>query len=162
LQAGSIAAEARAAPVAPARAAVCADDEDDGGAASTLLLYLPNRIFDLLDVVRARVRVGPGLGVTARATELADVKLGGWTSIYAGLHGPRGEAAIPWPVGFDAYAGAGVSFVEVESNDTHYGAGEFGLGLHLALSGVDLGVDPLELADFLTGLLTVDLMDDDY
>src|SRR5262245_39031928 len=35
-----------------------------------LLWYIPNRISDVLDIVRARVRVGPGLEVGARVTEL--------------------------------------------------------------------------------------------
>ena len=130
--------------------------------AHVVLLYIPNRLFDLLDIVRARVRVGPGFGFTIRATELADLKLGAWTSVYVGLHGPRLEPSIPWPVGFDLYSGVGVSVLETETSELYYGRGEFGVGLHLLLVGVDVGVDPLEAADFLTGLVTIDLIGDDY
>ena len=47
-----------------------------------ILFYLPNRVLDLLDVVRARVRIGPGIAVGARATEFVDVFLGSYTSLY--------------------------------------------------------------------------------
>ena len=33
------------------------------GLGHRLLFYLPNRVLDLLNVVRARVRIGPGLAV---------------------------------------------------------------------------------------------------
>src|SRR5262245_3153326 len=42
-----------------ARTAVLADDDGRDGLVHTILLYIPNRIFDLLDIVRARARVGP-------------------------------------------------------------------------------------------------------
>lgn len=32
-------------------------------------LYLPNRIFDLLDIFRVRVRLGPGISVGVRASK---------------------------------------------------------------------------------------------
>ena len=35
------------------------------------LWYIPNRISDLLDIVRARLRLGPGLEVGARFTDAA-------------------------------------------------------------------------------------------
>jgi hypothetical protein len=137
--------------------------QDDGhGVGHTILLYIPNRIFDVLDIVRARLRVGPGVGITLRATELVDLKLGAWTSVFIGLRGPRLEPSIPWPVGLDSYAGAGASFLEAESDDYQYGKGEFGIGLHVLLVGVDVGVDVLEIGDFVLGLLTIDFMEDDY
>ena len=139
-----------------------ADGDEGRSTAHVVLLYLPNRIFDLLDIVRARLRVGPGFGLTLRATELADLKLGAWASVYVGLHGPRGEPSIPWPVGFDMYSGAGVSVLEVEADEAHYGRGEIGVGLHFLIVGVDVGVDVLEIADFVTGLVTIDLVGDDY
>lgn len=139
------------------------DEGDEGhGVGHTILLYLPNRIFDLFDIVRARLRLGPGIGITLRATELADLKLGAWTSVYVGLRGPRMEPSIPWPFGLDTYAGAGASFIEAESDDYQYGRGEFGVGVQVLLVGVDVGVDFLEIGDFILGLVTIDIGDDDY
>ena len=137
-------------------------DDDGHGLGYGILMYLPNRIFDLLDIVRARLRVGPGIGFTVRATELADLKLGAWTSAYIGLRGPRLEPSIPWPFGLDNYAGAGISVVETESDDYQYGKGEFGVGVHVLLVGADVGVDVIELCDFVLGLVTIDIGHDDY
>jgi hypothetical protein len=147
----------QAAPAQPAQA-----EPEGHSVGHVILLYLPNRIFDVLDIVRARVKVGPGIGFTVRATELADVKLGAWTAAWIGLRGPRMEPMIPWPVGVEAYAGAGVSVLEAESDELLYGHGEFGVGLHAALVGVDVGVDLLEIGDFVLGLVTIDIGDDDY
>jgi hypothetical protein len=128
----------------------------------TVLLYIPNRIFDVLDIVRLRARIGPGIGFTVRATELVDLKLGTWSSIYIGLRGPRLEPEIPWPFGFDNYAGAGVSFAEAETGEQHYGRGEIGLGVHVLIVGFDVGVDLWEIGDLVLGLFTIDISHDDF
>jgi hypothetical protein len=47
------------------------DEKEGRGIGRRLLFYIPNRIFDVFDLVRARVRVGR-LAVGVRATELAD------------------------------------------------------------------------------------------
>ncbi len=147
----------QAAPAEPAQA-----EPESRSVGHVILLYLPNRIFDVLDIVRARVKVGPGIGFTVRATELVDVKLGAWTSAWIGLRGPRMEPMIPWPVGVETYAGAGVSVLEAESDELLYGHGEVGVGVHVALVGVDVGVDLLEIGDLVLGLVTIDIGDDDY
>ncbi len=139
--------------------------EDDGGSViGAILCYLPNRIFDLLDIVRARVRVGPGLAVGVRATELADVFVGGYTSLYVGLPGPRGRRALNLPVGFDTNGGIEVGPADLTAEDSggvHYGAAEIGLGAQVAMVGVDVGFDALEVVDFIAGFLFLDFMDDD-
>ena len=43
-----------------------------------------------------------------------------------------------------------------------YGVAEVGVGLHAALLGVDVGVDPLEIVDLVLGFLTIDLRGDDF
>jgi hypothetical protein len=144
------------------------DDEDETdydrehGVGHIVLLYIPNRIFDVLDIVRARVRVGPGLALGARATELADVYLGAYGTVWAGLPGPRGEPEINWPVGLESKSGVEVSVADVTAEGgVNYGAAEVGLGAQILIVGFDVGVDVFEAADFVTGLLTIDLMDDD-
>jgi hypothetical protein len=149
---------------AAAPAATLADDGDEGpGVGHTLLLYIPNRVFDLLDVVRLRLRVGPGLQVSVRATEFADLRVGGYTSIFLGIPGPRREPEINWPFGMENSAGVEVSVLEANADPSgpDYGLWEFGLGAQLFLVGADVGVDPWEALDFLAGLFTWDIEGDD-
>jgi hypothetical protein len=142
-----------------------AEDEEGGGFLHGVLLYLPNRIFDILDIVRARVRLGPGIGVGARATELADVFVGSYLTVFVGLHGPRGETKIPWPAGLESKTGAELSVADASIEGPmgpEYGLAEFGVDGQFAIVGFAVGVDPFELVDALVGFLTFDLMDDDY
>jgi len=143
------------------------DDEgrESHGVLWHLAFYIPNRIFDVFDIVRARVRLGPGIAVDVRATEAADVFLGTYASIWVGIHGPRGEPSIPWPFGLETLTGAEISVAEASVSGgagPHYGAVEFGAGFQLLLFGVDIGVDPLEVLDLVTGLVFIDLTGDDY
>jgi hypothetical protein len=155
-------------PVAPGEAAGAVapalDDDDSGGLVSGILLYLPNRVFDLLDVVRARLRLGPGVALDLRATEFADLYLGAYTSVFVGIPGPRGEPEINWPFGIESLAGAELSVADASTGagtDPGYGSFEFGLGLQALLVGFDVGVDPWEAVDFLAGILTLDPGGDD-
>jgi hypothetical protein len=130
-----------------------------------VLMYIPNRIFDILDILRLRVRVGPGLAIGARATEAVDANLGAYTSIFAGIPGPRGRPKINLPVGVENYAGVELSVVGTNDNKgtaPHYGALEVGAGFQAALLGLDLGIDPLEILDLATGLVFLDLIGDDF
>jgi hypothetical protein len=131
-----------------------------------LLLWIPNRVFDVLDVVRLRVRVGPGFSASVRATELADAALGGHAALFAGLPGPRSAPSIAWPLGLESYAGLELSVIEVGSEeDPHgpqYGPLEVGAGAHLLLVGLDLGVDPYDALDLVAGILLLDPKGDDF
>ena len=141
------------------------DDEEGPGVLHHILLYIPNRIFDVFELVRTRVRLGPGIAVGVRATEVASIYVGSYASIFVGLHGPRGEPSIPWPVGVETLTGAKVSLAEgTVGGDAAptYGAVEFGAGFQLLLVGVDIGVDPLEILDLVTGFFFIDLVGDDY
>jgi len=147
-------------------AAVAEDkDEDEGhGFVHTVLLYIPNRIFDVLDIVRLRLRLGPGFAFDARATEVADVFVGAYTSVFVGIPGPRGEPFINWPFGIENKVGAELSVADASTDGRfgpHYGAVEFGVGVQAALIGLDVGVDPWEVVDFAVGLLTFDPVHDD-
>jgi hypothetical protein len=128
------------------------------------LMYVPNRVFDLVDIVRLRARIGPGLAVGAQATQLARVYLGSYTSVWAGLPGPRLLPVPPIPAGVETLNGAQLSFLGV-SNDgllgPSYSSTEVGLNLHLLLIGVGVGIDPMEIADFLGGIIGFDPREDD-
>lgn len=129
-----------------------------------LLFYLPNRVFDVFDIVRARLRVGPGLAVDARVTKYGDVFAGGYSSFFVGIHGPRTEPRIPWPLGIESRVGVSVTAVAdlTAKAGTTYGYGEVGAGFQALFFGVDVGVDPVEALDLVLGFLFIDLTGDDY
>jgi hypothetical protein len=148
----------------PARrdfSATAAPDEGHS-AGHVALYYIPNRVFDLLDIVRARLRLGPGLAFDARATEFADFFVGAYSSVWMGLPGPREAPVINWPFGLESRAGAEVSVVDATAEGgVNYGFLEVGLGGQLVIIGVDVGVDVWEALDFITGLVTIDPGHDD-
>ncbi len=133
-------------------------------ALGTLIFYLPNRALDLVDPFRLRARVGPGTALGLRATTLADIYLGSYTSIYAGLPGPRNRWLPKLPVGLESSSGAGLSLANATLDGPigpDYSATEFGLSIHILLIGLDAGIDPVEILDFFAGLILLDPRDDD-
>ena len=129
-----------------------------------ILLYIPNRIFDLLDIVRARVRVGPGIGVGVRVTKPLQLFVGTYTSVFAGLPGPRQDAEIPIPVGLESHNGADISLLEMSVDGgigPDYSPAEIGVSAQVLIVGADIGFDPLEIVDFAAGLVFLDLVGDD-
>jgi len=129
-----------------------------------VLLYVPNRVLDLFDIARLRARVGPGLGVGVRATKVVSAYLGSYASIYAGLPGPRQGPTIKSPVGLESYSGVDVSVADVTISGSigpDYSFTEFGVSLHLLLLGLDFGLDPAEVLDFVSGLVLIDIRADD-
>jgi hypothetical protein len=144
-------------------------DGDEGssshGLGHRLLLYIPNRIFDVLDIVRARVRVGPGFAIGVRATQLAAAEAGFYSAFFVGVPGPRLQPEINWPFGVEAVAKAGATIVGADvsagTDGVAYGYGEIGLGFQAAIVGLDVGVDVWEVVDLVVGLLTFNVVDDD-
>jgi hypothetical protein len=128
-----------------------------------VLAYLPNRVFDLTDVVRLQVRAGPGWALSARATRTLPLFIGGYKATWIGLPGPRGRAAIPFPAGISSQSGFNLGpTLSSSSQSPYYGAGEFGAGVQLYFLGFDAGFDVVELADFFAGFACVDLSHDDF
>ncbi len=134
----------------------------DAGIIKNVVLYIPNRVFDLMDIVRFRLRLGPGLSAGVRATTLASAYAGLHSSFYLGLRGPRGEKEIPWPLGFDNRAGAQVSLIDLTAAGTYYDPLEFGFEVQPLFFGVNIGIGGFEILDFFTGLVFIDLVGDDY
>lgn len=148
-------------------AAILEDDaEDEGdGLLYGVLVYLPNRILDVFDIVRARARIGPGFAIGARATEAADVFVGTYASVYVGLPGPRGRVIPRLPAGLESKSGIEISAADVTLEaglGPDYGLAECGFGFQLGIIGVDIGVDPWEILDLVVGLVTIDIADDDF
>lgn len=144
--------------------------EDEGGGSShgighRLLLWIPNRVFDVLDIVRARVRLGPGFAVSVHATQALGAQAGFYSAVWVGVPGPRLEPEINWPLGVETVAKAGATIVgadaSVGNDGVPYGYGEVEFGLQAALVGFDVGVDVVEVLDLVVGILTFDITGDD-
>ena len=141
-----------------------ADDDRDVSVGHALLWYIPNRISDILDIIRLRIRLGPGLALGARVTELVDFNLGGYGTVFVGIPGPRRERRFNWPIGFESMAGAEFLWWDGTTHGhggPHYGAVEVGLGLQAVLVGFDLGIDVWEIVDLVTGIVFIDPVEDD-
>ena len=141
------------------------EEEAPPSVARRVLTYLPNRVFDLLDVVRLRARLGRGLALSLRASEWADFYLGSYATLYAGLPGPRGRVLPRLPAGLESRSGVEVSAVDATLGGPlapDYGLYEIGAGVQLTLVGFDVGVEPFEFLDFLAGWALRDPAHDDF
>ncbi len=146
-------------------AAVAEKEAQKGGVGRAVLFYLPNRICDVLDIVRLRFRIGPGIAAGVRVTEGIEAYLGAYQSIWAGLHGPRTQPHIPWPLGVEGAGGVKVLFIG-EVVEPEYGPkyqwDEIGADAQAFLVGLSLGVSFSEILDFATGLIFIDINHDDF
>lgn len=126
--------------------------------------YLPNRLFDLCDIVRVHARVGTGFGAGARVTRYLPVFIGDYRAVWLGLPGPRGRAALPLPVGTEGQKGLELGPTKLGGawHPPTYGVGEVGAGVMVYFVGLEIGFDPYELADFLAGIAIVDFAHDDF
>lgn len=129
--------------------------------------YLPNRVLDALDLVRLRVRVGPGKAFTLRAGNGLELFRGDYRTLFAGLPGPRRGKLPRLPVGLEARSApesdsSDVPESELLWTDPGYGRAELALGFQLGVLGLELGVDPLQILDFGFGLIALDPLDDDW
>lgn len=134
----------------------------EAGPIKSIVLYIPNRVFDVLDIIRLRLRVGPGISVGVHATEVASLFLGTHTTAWAGLHGPRGETVVPWPAGVESRSGVQVGPIDPSVTECYYDPLEIGLELQVLLIGPNFGIGLFEVVDLLTGLLFIDLQGDDF
>ncbi len=129
-----------------------------------VVFYIPNRLFDVLDIFRLRVRVGPGISAGVRATKVAQAFVGTHATVYAGLPGPRLRRTPRLPVGLESHNGATLSLADATIDGgigPNYSSSEIGVGAQIAIVGLDFGFDPVEIADFITGIFTVDIRTDD-
>ena len=133
--------------------------------AKRILWYAPNRVLDLLDIFRLRLRIGPGLAANFRITDFGAFYVGSYQSVYVGLPGPRHPHVLRPPVGLESLRGivmAGVDATDDTPHGPEYGAAEIDVGLHLLLVGGEAGVDAVEIGDFLGGWIGMDPMEDDF
>ena len=122
-----------------------------------ILLYLPNRFLDLIDIFRVDVGIGPAAGGVVRITKYgqAGYRTFAPLSVRAGLMGRQ----PPLMVEESPEYGVGPSYVE--SKDREVGSMEVGAGVDLFVAGGYIGVDFYQIPDFFLGFFGVDYADDD-
>lgn len=121
------------------------------------LLWLPNRVLDLIDVFRVDVGAGPSFGAVARVTKYGQVgyRVMSPASLRVGDFGRRS------PVMLESSNEFGIGPAFVQSKDRDVCTGEIGAGVDLFLFGIYGGICVEELADFVAGIFFIDLRDDD-
>lgn len=122
-----------------------------------VLLYIPNRLLDLIDVFRVDVGVGASVGGVVRVTKHA--QLGYRQMIPVSLR--VGDFGRQFPAVVETSNELGVSPAFKQSADRDVCEAEVGLGLDVLLLGGYAGVCLDEVADFVGGIFLVDFKKDD-
>ncbi len=125
---------------------------------SDVLLYIPNRVLDLIDIFRVDVGFGPSVGAVVRVTEYG--QLGYRQMMPASVR--VGDLGRRLPVMVEKSSEFGIGPVYADSPDRPVCPGEVGLGGDVLVAGAYAGVCIDEVADFLAGLVLIDLKGDDY
>jgi hypothetical protein len=124
---------------------------------SQILLWLPNRVLDLIDVFRVDLGVGPSFGAVVRVTKYGEI---GYRQMApASLR--VGDFGRQMPFLIESSNEFGVGPAYVNSSDRKVCPGEIGLGADILVAGAYGGVCVDEFADFLAGIFFIDLKDDD-
>ncbi len=155
------------------------------GVLAKILLYIPDRVCDALDVVSADVNVGPGVFVDVHATRALQVAAGGRATFGIGLHEERSiglqtrsDASLNL-ICFGAQGSmvgrAGTSGMRSSSESAagimgpkdqlfqeNYDYWAIGSGVNVGLVGVEVDLHPLELVDFFCGFFFIDFLHDDF
>lgn len=123
---------------------------------SSVLLWVPNRVLDFIDIFRVDVGAGSAFGAVGRITKYGQF---GYRqiaplSVRVGLMGRR----LPVMVEHSSEFGIGPGFVA--SHDRKVCKGEIGLGADL-LVGAYLGICTEEVLDFVAGIFFLDVSGDD-
>lgn len=149
--------EVEVSPKEPWRDLEARDSQEEESTASKVLLWIPNRILDLLDVVKLDVGVGPMVGGVVRVTKYGQVGFRGVApaTLRVGAMGRRA------PVLIERANEMGIGPAFLESPDRIICPGEIGIGLDFIAVGAYGGVCVDELVDFFAGIFTFDLKDDD-
>ena len=122
------------------------------------LLYLPNRILDLLDVVRFDIGVGPASGAVLRLTRWGQFGMRSFSpgSLRIGLRGRK----LPFFLERTSEFGAGPGFLN--SKERSVTPVEVGGSVDIFLLGISAGLSVDEAVDFLFGIFGLDIYEDDF
>jgi hypothetical protein len=121
------------------------------------LLYIPNRVLDILDIFRVDVGVGPAVGAVARVTKYGQVgaRLMMPVSARVGLRGRK------IPVFIEHTSEMGVGPLYLDSPQREATPLEVGAGVDLILVGAYVGISVDSIFDALTGFVGFDISEDD-
>lgn len=123
------------------------------------LLYLPNRILDVFDLVRFGVDVGPGVGGQLKATDPLQVAAIFRFSAGVGFQGFR-----HLPIQLSAEAGAAVGPIAAVADPGlvwYQSPTDIRIFAHVLLVGVHVAIDPVEWLDLPAGFILLDPANDD-
>jgi hypothetical protein len=156
------------------------------GTAQKVLLYLPDRLVDLLDCATFDVHFGPGAYVNGHVTRAAQLG-GGVRAVWGfGTYGARSIVGTRWQSaaglsflngGLEAQAGAQASAAGFRTvtqtkagmyypTDAYYQSfadfWEAGFSATFGAFGFDMDLHPVQVADALAGFAMVDFLSDDW
>ncbi len=132
------------------------------GAGATIGLYLPNRLIDLVDIVHVGYGVGPGIGLGVHFTRYG--RLLAVVGVDVGI-GWFGRYARPYQCAVYTRAAVGPKeAVTLRDRNRFWHVPQWDIGLyaHFLIVQEYLGIAPEENVDFVVGLSTFDLKDDDW
>lgn len=158
---GSADSESSSVAVSPKRAwgdfEVREEEVEEPTILRQVLLWLPNRVLDLIDVFRIDVGVGPAAGGVVRITKWGQAGI----RTMSPLSVRAGDFGRDWPVKVEHSNEFGIGPAFVQSHDREVCPGEVGIGLDVFLIGGYGGICFDELYDFFGGLFLFDAKDDD-
>ena len=122
-----------------------------------ILLWVPNRVLDLIDVVKLDVGAGMSFGAVARITKFGQFGYRSLSplSVRVGLFGRK----LPVLVEHSSEFGIGPGFLQ--SSERTVCKGEIGAGADLFIVGAYGGICVDELLDFVAGIFFLDVSGDD-
>lgn len=152
-----------------------------------IILYIPNRIVDITDLITMSAGFGPNVGLQMRATRVMQLGAGtevtakvikGYNRQYGAALERGSNAAFMCIASEDAertevtgsvkeywYKGSGVPSLSDPIYSFYTGSRDYwDMGLELGLGIVEFGfaIHPVEIADLVTGFFFVDLKGDDF
>ncbi|MFT5286648.1 MAG: hypothetical protein ACI8TQ_002818 [Planctomycetota bacterium] len=121
-----------------------------------ILLYIPNRLVDAIDMVHFGVGVAIPVGVDVRITKWGQLALQAGVGVGIGYddrsHSPAWASASATAAFGPFRTGAGTG------SAPSVGDWEIGVGL----PGMKIAIDLAEIVDFVLGFLFIDILEDDY
>lgn len=138
--------------------ACLAQEKEEPSTLSKVLLWVPNRVVDFIDIFRADIGVGPALGAVVRVTDYGKIGARVVTpvSLRVGLFGKD------WPFLIEHSNELGIGPLYLESGERKVTPLEVGAGFDFFLFGAYAGISIDEAADFLSGIIGEDISDDDW
>ncbi len=128
------------------------------------LMYIPDRVADLFDIINIGIAVGPSIGAEVAITKYAQI--GAYTSNEIGVAWTgRGNKYVHKGIYETAILGSYDNRYELDVETTPYfHRGDYQVRAQVAAVIVHgyVGVDLKEIGDFLAGIITLDPSEDDY